>query len=71
MVKVIAIQEDLMEDRQIDSKPMNEDEFHMPSGLLLEINGKTQLRYITTADGNRVVLRASLHKFASEGTDDP
>jgi hypothetical protein len=26
---------------------------------------------ITTADGNRVVLRASLHKFASEGTDDP
>ncbi len=122
---------------------MNEDEFHMPSGLLLEINGKTQLRYvtylevespdrmqehvatlldghlgnwtetefsgdvnlqcwndilepehlepvgdvlrqilagaqnlidthsITTADGNRVVLRASLNKFASEGTDDP
>jgi hypothetical protein len=121
---------------------MNEDEFHIPSGLLLEIDGKTQLRYvtylevespdrmqehvatlldghlgnwtetefsgdvmlqcwndilepehlepvgdvlrqilagaqnlidthsITTADGNRVVLRASLHKFASEGTDE-
>ena len=122
---------------------MSENEFHIPSGLLLEINGQTQLRYITllevqspdlmqehiltildghagnwmdtvfsgdvnlqcwndmlepehmepvgdilqqilvgaqrvvdsnhivTADGNRVVLRASLSKFASEATNKP
>jgi hypothetical protein len=122
---------------------MSENEFHMPSGFLLEVEGKTQLRYIillevetpelmqehiaaildghadnwvetafsgdvnfqcwndmlepehlepvgdvlhqilasaqnlidthnfTTSDGNRVVLRASLSKYASEATDKP
>lgn len=122
---------------------MSESEFHIPSGLLLEIDGKSQLRYvtylavetpelmqehvvtildghagnwmettfsgdvnlqcwndmlepehlepvgdvlsqilagaqrvidsnnITSADGNRIVLRASLRKFANEATGEP
>ena len=122
---------------------MSESEFHIPSGLLLEVDGKSQLRYvtylavetpelmqkhvatildghagnwmettfsgdvnlqcwndllepehletvgdvlsqilagaqrvidgnnITSADGNRIVLRASLRKFANEATEEP
>lgn len=122
---------------------MSETEFHIPSGVLLEMNGQTQLRYITllevetpelmqehiatildghagnwmdtafsgdvnlqcwndilepehmepvgdvlrqvlagaqnvidsnnitTSDGNRIVLRASLNKHAGDATDQP